>query len=415
MVRIMRLVIVIAVIFVVAGSGKVVFSASKDKLTMDMIEDAGKDELVSLCKERGLATTGTGKELRERLVKFVSAIPSAEGPVREKEGKETDKKKESISSVSTSSKKTEAGNLLTNPGFEQGKEEWEMESPWQIDDTEGRNGPKCAVLDYKGGYAPLFHSKTAISANKYYKLSMYIRSEIKGDNVTDFIGLGAGKPGQPGSPISHYTVYNPNVWNDWYRIDHYFYSGEFKAVQLSLYQEGKATGKIWIDDAELIEITDKQLNENLVVNPDFEEGEDNGWPFGWTNMHAYQGASRPPAIFSLDASAGYINGEKSLKIDCKTKKAKGGGVSGVSVLVIPGKKYVFSVWAKSDMDGAALQLAVEDWCVKDLTHTTTTEWQKYSISYVIPENWNKRVVRLLPSLRSPDVLWLDEISFVPEE
>jgi hypothetical protein len=263
---------------------------------------------------------------------------------------------------------------------------------------------------------PLKQKNLEIAPDKYYKMSIWSRSEIEEKEYTNkgFILMAEGKPDKDISSRSMEYTYP-----FWTQIVSYFYSKEFDKTGLYFYEQGYKAGKIYLDDAELIELTDKQLKENLVVNPDFEDGDEGYFPFGWTK---YQNI---PMKVTVDSSAGFIRGDKSVKIEALSEK--GGGIVSVNVPAVAGKDYIFSVWLKAKEEDTPVFFVADGWIMgvtyhwyKSITHKITKEWRKYTLDVHVPgegeDNYIPgRFVGLRIEVRNvAATIWADEVRFVQE-
>jgi hypothetical protein len=316
--------------------------------------------------------------------------------------------------ISQREKEAKINNLIVNSGFEEGQEGWSMAS-WEINDTEGRTKPKCAVLDYNGNSVTLKQKNLEITPDKYYKMSIWSRSEI--DNKEYKRGLVLLAEGSGEKPIFQHTDFS--TFPFWTQLVHYFYSKEFDKTSLRFYAQAYKPGKIYLDDAELVELTDKQLKENLLVNPDFEDGEET-FPCGWEKQMF--GSDRPMKV-TIDTSAGFIRGDKSVRIESLSEK--GAGIYSVEIPAVAGKDYVMSVWLKAKEDDTAVQLVIDGWMIgfphwyKQIVHKVTKEWRKYTLDVHVPgegeDNYLAgRLVNIRWDVRGVGTIWADEVRFVQE-
>ncbi len=328
-------------------------------------------------------------------------------------------------------------NLLQEkPGAEAGTGGWSMDPPWGIDASGGKDSGRCARLDY----APELHHKTVLSGeakvarDTYYRTSLWCRSDLRGAEGKEpaaFLFY-AVRPTPPNHPVLTYAGYG--CFPFWHRIVHYFNTGDCESVRMRFFPQGEATGGIWIDDLELRQLSDEDLQGNLLPNPAFEEGEDGGPPCMWTvRDNRGKESSSPPTVVALDASAGFIKGTKSLRVDGSTLPRSGGrqyGVYGIYVPSIPGKEYVFSVWMRAIIPDTTARLIVDGWLrrtvdgkevtlphwYKEKYVTLDPEWRRYSLAVSIPGPESKehylpgRLVKVHVQLVDKGAAYVDEMA-----
>lgn len=318
-------------------------------------------------------------------------------------------------------------NLLNNGNFEEGQAGWVIGKPWSFERSGGRSDSSCVMIDYREEHKQkgLSHNKVAVNAEKYCRASIWARTEGQGDRYTtggtSFYG---SMPDKKWEPIWTFTSYN--LHSSWSQLVNYFNTGSLQEAAVYLYMENAPPGKIWVDDAELVELTDEQLKGNLLYNPDFEEGEDGDFPCGWNDSEAWRKDKRAPVKISLDSKAGYIKGEKSLKLDGMAMSADSkecDGVQSIYVPAVPGVDYVFSVWMKGQDSETTARLVVDGhkpdlkhW-YKEKYYKLDSSWSKYKLEVRIPgpesaDNFVPgRLVRLRIMIQGRGVLWADEASF----
>ncbi|MEK6646845.1 MAG: carbohydrate binding domain-containing protein [Candidatus Firestonebacteria bacterium] len=340
--------------------------------------------------------------------------------------------------------KAEGKNLIENPGFENGNLNWKMNKPWDINDTEGKNNSKCVSVDYNvdAKWKKVISDDIMLTPGKYYRLSIWCKSNID-INPVDLEKKYAIR-GFNFSAVNPYVLevnktfasfsetQNYNIFGGWMQLVHYFNPGTFTIAKLRFYADYYPDCKIWLDDAELVELADSDLKENLIINPDFEDGEDGGFPVMWSYMNKPE-ESKCKII--LDSSAGFIRGTKSVKIDGTFLKGYPDSlecnVRSISVPIVEGKDYIFSVWLKAkDIDTAA-RLQVNSvvlpysgnaakYFSKNIGLNITTEWRKYFLEVHIPgpeeDKYSPgRVMSCAIGLKGEGILWVDEVKMMQKQ
>ncbi len=160
----------------------------------------------------------------------------------------------------------------------------------------------------------------------------------------------------------------------------YFKTGDLKNFDLFINLNPGPAGKVELRNIKLEEVSD--FDGNLLVGGDFEKG---------GRFEPYFTADDGVQVVS---DAGFLSGEKSLKI---VKPAnKGAGSSSNPLPVLPGKTSVVKFWAKSG-DGTVnayvnfdcFQGGQNRHLYKETTFKLEPEWKEYSFEFAVPADVNE--------------------------
>ncbi len=171
----------------------------------------------------------------------------------------------------------------------------------------------------------------------------------------------------------------------WRKRQGYFYCGNSPSLTVKFGITIPA-GNVCIDDLQIEPITDKDFKGNLVPNGNFEAGE---CPNGWQASGGYHMEDALVPTYELDHNAGFIDGNRCLKIELKEGDAF--VLSSGAFPIRAGKKYAYKVWLKSSVKSmpvtlwfASSNLTVGHW-YKATNLTVDTNWQEYKFEATVPE------------------------------
>jgi parallel beta-helix repeat protein len=166
----------------------------------------------------------------------------------------------------------------------------------------------------------------------------------------------------------------------------------------------------------------RNLSDNLLPHPGFEQGEVDKLPPGWWWQ------SRPGECKAVITTETAASGAKSLRIDgARVTDANGKGtlpsIGGARVPAKAGSYYRLTAKVKATKPGARLALAGQShipnvyYWAKDETLKLTTEWKEYEVTFKLPapgeSGWNARMTNVEVALhfREPDgAVFVDDLA-----
>lgn len=160
----------------------------------------------------------------------------------------------------------------------------------------------------------------------------------------------------------------------------YFKTGDLKKFDLFINLNPGTAGKVELRNIKLEEVSD--FNGNLLTDGDFEKG---------SRFTPYFTAEEGVQVVS---DAGFLSGEKSLKI--VTPADKGAGASSNPLPVVPGKTSVVKFWAKSGagtLNGYVnidcFQGGQNRHLYKEFVFKLEPEWKEYTYEFAVPSDVNE--------------------------
>ena len=209
--------------------------------------------------------------------------------------------------------------------------------------------------------------------DSYYRFSVECRTAGK---VAPQL---CGHDSRDGKKISRYVTLKGGK-EEFAPLAIYFKTGDLKNFDLFINLNPGAAGKVELRNIKLEEVAD--FSGNLLAGGDFEKG------CGFEPDFTADDGVR------IVSDAGFLSGEKSLKI---VKPAdKGAGVSSNPLPVLPGKTAVVKFWAKSG-NGTLNAYVIFD-CFqgeqnrhlyKEIIFKLEPEWKEYSFEFAVPADVNE--------------------------
>jgi len=332
------------------------------------------------------------------------------------------------------------GNLLVDPGFEDGRG-WTF-STYKDPPTAARGsmetklqhgGKRVAVITRNGAHSQStwVGPEVALKPNTLYLFGGWARAMTIGNPVVELF-LRDPVAQREWDVFTTRSLYIPHFtpWRCQYAL---FRSGAepvrstpvcgFSSLGLhtSLVRDFQADGKAWFDDLFLLEAPAGV--RNLIANGSFEGREVlPGWPEWWApeaggfrcSMAGIIGG--PDAIWGSDASTAY-EGRKSLRVvrpPTKTHPNLGAGPFVATCLLPPGtalskgRSYVFSAYFKADQSGFPVHMMAGGFDVGGInTYHVSPEWQRYVLAFECKANERNPFIEVL--LLNSGTLWIDAV------
>ncbi|MBI3946321.1 MAG: hypothetical protein HY321_10410 [Armatimonadetes bacterium] len=219
-------------------------------------------------------------------------------------------------------------------------------------------------------------------------------------------------PVKEGRLSDHFDGYGTHV----YEIAARWPSGGVLGVSVSLRPEEQLTGKT-------LRQSDVAHGKNLILNSGFENESVAGWPDYWrltTNRAIWEAGfvGKEEGAWGTDAET-LFEGRRSLRVRRRERPADDPRrriayerlctYRPLAVPVTGGEEYTFSVYLNADWPGLPVRLFILDktFAFPTLSSdvTTTTDWQRYSLSGRLDPGQTAVVVRF--DLMAPGTLWAD--------
>ncbi len=320
-------------------------------------------------------------------------------------------------------------NLLTNPGFEafpSALEDWwtwhggteDAYSFYASDD--GYHGDSSAVLevlwptnDITTGPAEYNNRGMVVpvTGGEFYEVSFAAKSTIDQANVQVWV---------KDEFDSWATIFNTDftVGTEWAEYSFIFQADVDRGdihLELKVYNEGFLPYQVFFDEVAVCPSNPSTItcSDNLITNPGGEEGLTDWW-----NWH---GGDETDYSFESSDEAIVGSGSLLIKVLKPTAEITGTGEMNSRPQVSPvaaGQNYAVSVWAKSSLDGAAIQMWVKDefdgWTtLANEDATLTMDWAEYR--FVFANETDRDDVHLelkvfTDGATAPYDVWFDEIS-----
>lgn len=240
-----------------------------------------------------------------------------------------------------------------------------------------KNGADAAVINYDGRKTwSHLKLKTAepLKPNTLYRITFEAKSSAPKPVFSGF------EPVIQSKKQRVYTQFFPTA--DFKKYTVYFFSGETPKGIPSIYFDPTSAFKLEVKNIKLDEMTDDLLyGKNLLPGGDFEED----------NTFCSISPKMIDRIKVVD-SANFMNGEKSLLLDCPEGKMT--AVTSGFMPAIPGKEIEVKFYAKSE-EPAKIQVTL-NWWMSGSMHLYRTfqfksekEWKEYTLKYKVPEDFEK--------------------------
>ncbi len=169
-------------------------------------------------------------------------------------------------------------------------------------------------------------------------------------------------------------------------------------------QDSFAGIDFWSNDRK--HIPDYTLSRNLLQNPSFEAGFDFYRDYGWGT---YYGEN--PPLYTVDEKESR-SGKRSLRINLRKENRGTTRFATFITPAIPGKRYTFSFYAKSQAAGTVLHVTSIGRRWKNFPKTPsfhlTEQWKRYECSVTAPDNGLVFCIRADNS-RSDCAVWVDDL------
>ena len=229
------------------------------------------------------------------------------------------------------------------------------------------------VIRYNGKGRPRLNAELPVTPGKFYRLLF----ESRGEGVPRFqvVVTRGGKRFYTGIPYDdHWMKHELNV-----------YVADASVLQLDLGVDPGEQGRIEVRNVQWKELADEDLRGNLLTDGDMENG--NVVPADWGKIR-----ESPKFAAMIVENDGYLAGEKNMLFPLTPLKEGAWGMTSRYLPVVPGKRYVFSFWAKAEKE-VSISAGVSLW--NPFGHsgkhfnevgrfTMTPEWKKHEFAVTIP-------------------------------
>lgn len=235
--------------------------------------------------------------------------------------------------------------------------------------------PGGYLIRYDGKGWPKLNAKLPVTPGKFYRFLFESRGE--GGPAFQIVVTRSGKRSHTGvSCDSRWTKHEFNV-----------YAADAASLQFALVVDPGKSGVIEVRNVQWHELTDEDLRGNLLSDGDMENG--NAVPADWNKIR-----ESPEFVATIVENDNYLAGEKSMLFPLTPLKQGVWGMTSRYLPVEPGKRYLFSFWAKAEKS-VLIRAGVSLW--DPFGHVgkhfneigsfpLTPEWKKYEFSVTIPED-----------------------------
>jgi len=322
-----------------------------------------------------------------------------------------------------------ATNLLDNPGFEgfpNGTDQWwtwhgGTESAFAFYASDDAYfGDSSAVLE------TLWNSDTIptgpaeynnrgmeipVVAGEFYEVTFAAKSTIDQANIQIWV---------KDEFDSWFTIFNTdmNVTTDWAEYSFLFQADMDRAdihMEMKVFNAGFAPYQVFFDEVAICAASPATATcaDNLVTNPGAESG--------ITDWATWHGGDETDYSFEVSDESTVADSSLLIRVLKPTADLTGTGEFNSRPQVSPvvtGQNYKVSVWAKSTLDGAGIQMWVKDefdgWStIGNDEANVTTEWAEYS--FIFANDTDRDDIHLelkvfTDGATDPYDIWLDEIS-----
>ncbi|MBQ3203129.1 MAG: carbohydrate binding domain-containing protein [Clostridia bacterium] len=224
-------------------------------------------------------------------------------------------------------------NLIVNGDFETGDNTgWEIWQSTVIEADAAKDGAFGAHLVGNGGWGGMLNQTVAVEAGKEYKLSFWINVNATGVNLQVKNGAGAAIEGAGG----WFDANNKDKLVEW------TFTATDDKVLINFCGSGSAPEDAYVDNFSLVcldaDEPEQPAEDNLIVNGDFETGDNTGWEI-WQSTEIIADAAKDGAYGAhLVGNGGW------------------GGMLNQTVAVEAGKQYKLSFWINVNAMGANVQV-----------------------------------------------------------
>ncbi|MBQ4333696.1 MAG: carbohydrate binding domain-containing protein, partial [Clostridia bacterium] len=183
------------------------------------------------------------------------------------------------------------GNLITNPGFEDGAEGWTLgENVAVVTDDKLHSGSSALKVDENGSSVLMMSQKVAVKPNTDYVVSVwyycYANAAVNAAYFFDVDGANPDYAWEGGTFVDQgrNRVYPGSALNTWNQAILKFNSGSSEEVTVRLSNYRADGGQYYFDDIALVEYGNNDAPDEppvpdaLIANGDFETGDLTG---GW--------------------------------------------------------------------------------------------------------------------------------------
>ncbi len=199
---------------------------------------------------------------------------------------------------------------------------------------------------------------------------------------------------------------------------HYWNSGNETTLKLRFDISGGKPGKLRLSDICVKKIEPDELKQNMILNGDWEQG-------GVADFWQSRDAGVIPGCAELVNSSDFFSGSRSLCLKPSAQKP-GYSIRSAYMPIIPGKTFVLTFWAKSDIDTTLT-------CSLDCSSPTnihegkhphkisnfklTPDWNEYRLEYSVPSDLSvypalkDGVARIWFSHTGKGSIYLDNLEF----
>jgi len=322
-----------------------------------------------------------------------------------------------------------ATNLLDNPGFEgfpNGTDQWwtwhgGTESAFAFYASDDAYfGDSSAVLE------TLWNSDTIptgpaeynnrgmeipVVAGEFYEVTFAAKSTIDQANIQIWV---------KDEFDSWFTIFNTdmNVTTDWAEYSFLFQADMDRAdihMEMKVFNAGFAPYQVFFDEVAICAASPATATcaDNLVTNPGAESG--------ITDWATWHGGDETDYSFEVSDESTVADSSLLIRVLKPTADLTGTGEFNSRPQVSPvvtGQNYKVSVWAKSTLDGAGIQMWVKDefdgWStIGNDEANVTTEWAEYS--FIFANDTDRDDIHLelkvfTDGATDPYDVWLDEMS-----
>lgn len=329
----------------------------------------------------------------------------------------------------TSNSATCASNLISNPGFEtfpnaladwwnwHGGTEEAYAFYASADAAEGDSSAVMDILwasnDITTGPAEYNNRGMIIpvAGGEFYEVSFAAKSTIDQSNIQVWV---------KDEFDSWFTIYNTDftITTEWTNYSFLFQSDADRDdihLELKVFNEGFQPYKVFFDEVAICPSDPSTITcaDNLISNPGGEDGLTDWW-----NWH---GGDETDYAFEQSSEAAVGSSSLLIKVLKPTAEITGTGEFNSRPQVSPvvaGQNYSVSVWAKSSLSGAGIQMWVKDefdgWTtIGNDDAVLTTEWAEYS--FIFANETDRDDIHLELKVYTDGAaaaydVWLDEMS-----
>lgn len=296
-------------------------------------------------------------------------------------------------------------NLLPNPSFEQGLEEWDERRPEDCrvvaSDSAPAAGEKCLLIEKTGTgrRAHVYAAPVSLRPGSTYRVSGSIRVDLEEGESTPLLALYGKREDEhkPVMAVARAASMKPNQWYPVFRIFDVPGGGsddlqtrvadriagqeaenQERPFRFRLQVSEDSRGKVWFDDLALVEMRKTSAaRRNLVANGGFESARAADRPDLWGFLSDVLYLAPDERTIGLSSDSPY-EGRFCLRMP-KTADSPRSLRIGTLVRepIEPNTLYTVSAWMRADKPGAEARFHFLDWKqTEDIP--LTTEWKRYS-------------------------------------